>query len=294
MKNRRSKGILLVPPGGARVRTIRVSWIFVAALCVIVVAGFAGYFIPFNEFTLDVVKQNQERNLEKQNKKLRDIIHPLYRLRAILSSDLERLDRKRASLLGNLGKNDAGRRQAKARPRLVEPRPDELVARVNISDRLFRDFLLVVAERHDFMDSIPLMGPVGGAPVIGARFDMEKDPFTGTMKHHFGIDFVGTPGTPVVAAASGTVARVEDGKIWGKRIVVNHGFGYATVYAHLGSVEVFTGKKIKKGARIGTIGISGMSSGPHLHFEVWHDGEPIDPETVFFPETDSLKPLSLQ
>jgi murein DD-endopeptidase MepM/ murein hydrolase activator NlpD len=271
-----------------------VSAILVAAACVVVVAGLAGYFIPFNGFTLDVVKQNQERNLEEQNKKLRDIMRPLYRLRAMLSSELDHLERKRGDVQESFGKKVDGRRQVRTRIGRAEPGPDELVAKVNKADELFRDVLAAVTKRPGCFDSIPLIRPVEGNPSMGARFDVEKDPFTGTMKRHYGTDFIGARGTPVLAAASGTVARVEDERLWGKRIVINHGFGYSTVYAHLGTVDAFTGKKVKKGACIGTMGISGVTSGPHLHYEVWNEGTPVDPEAMFFPGIDSVPAVSLQ
>ncbi len=294
MKNRRPRGILLVPSGGAKVRTIRISRILVVAASIVIAAGFAGYFIPFNGFTVDVVKQNQEHNLEQQNKKLRDIIRPLYRLRAMLSTELESLERKRMSLQGDFGKKEDHRRRARTRTRQTEPAPDEFVARVNASDELFRGAIATAVRRPGCFDSIPLICPVEGNPVMGARFDVEKDPFTGTMKRHYGDDFIGARGAPVLATASGTVARVEDGKVWGKRIIINHAFGYSTVYAHLGTVDAFTGKKVKKGACIGTMGISGVTSGPHVHYEVWYQGSPVDPETMFFPDIDSIQTVSLQ
>jgi murein DD-endopeptidase MepM/ murein hydrolase activator NlpD len=295
MKNRRPRGVLLVPPGGARIRTIRVSRILVAASCIVVAAGLAGYFIPFNDFTIDVVKQNQERNLELQNRKLLDIMRPLDRLRVTLSTEMEHLDRKRAAIQESSGKKEDGRRQIRTRIRRAEPGADELVAKVKKTDEMFRDVLASVTKRPGCFDSIPLIRPVEGNPVVSARFDMEKDPFTGVMKRHYGTDFIGMRGAPVLATASGTVARVEDNRLWGKRIIINHGFGYSTMYAHLGTVDAFTGKKVKKGDCIGTMGISGVTSGPHVHYEIWYQGAPVDPETMFFPDIDSsVQTVSLQ
>ncbi len=290
----RKKGILLVPPGGARVRTLRIPRTLIAVIAAIIAAGFVGYFIPFNGFTLDVVKQNQERNLKDQNGKLAAMIRPLYRLRVTLSSELDRLDRKRVSILEKFGRKEGGRPRVHGKGRAHEASPGDLVAKVKVEEELFRGIVATLARRPGFLDSIPLIKPVGDKSMVSAHFSLEMDPFTGTIKHHFGTDFIGVRGTPVFATASGTVARVEDGKTWGKRIVVSHGSGYSTVYAHLGTVEVFSGKKVKKGDRIATMGLSGVTSGPHLHYEIWRRGVPLDPEEMFFPGPDSTGEVALQ
>jgi murein DD-endopeptidase MepM/ murein hydrolase activator NlpD len=294
MKVHKKKGILLVPPGGARVRTVGIPRKLIVVVIVVVALGFVGYFIPFNSFTIDVVKQNQERNLQDQNGKLVAMIRPLYRLRVTLSSELDRLDRKRLSILEKLGEKEGGRLHLHGKNRAYEASLGDLTTRVKLEEELFRGVAAAVAKHPCLLDSIPLIKPVGDKSVVSARFALELDPFTGTVKHHYGTDFIGVRGSPIVATASGTVARVDDGKTWGKRILVNHGFGYSTVYAHLGTVEVFTGKKVKRGDCIATMGISGVTSGPHLHYEVWRHGTPLDPEQMFFPDIDSVGVVALQ
>ncbi len=293
MKNRKKKVILLVPPGGSKIKTVGVPWKLLAVAFVVLAAGFAGYLIPFNSFTLDVVKQNQERNLESQNRELRGFVRPLYRMRVTLSAELERLDRKRQVILAMFGRKSGAEKRSRHKTRVSGQSPDQLVARVKLADETFKSVTAMFAARRGCFDSIPLIRLVDDHASIGARFGLETDPFTGRQKLHFGTDFIGLHGMPVVATASGTVTRVEDGKIWGKRIVISHGFGYSTVYAHLGTVDAFTGKKVSKGSSIGTIGISGVTTGPHLHYEVLRAGTPIDPEEMFYPDIDSLKQLPL-
>jgi murein DD-endopeptidase MepM/ murein hydrolase activator NlpD len=118
---------------------------------------------------------------------------------------------------------------------------------------------------------------------VGMRFGNTKDPFTDFTKMHFGIDFFLSRGAPIIATASGIVAKVEDGKMWGKRIFINHAYGFSTVYAHLGNVQVFAGKKVKKGDQIAIAGLSGLSTGVHVHYEIWHNGKAENPEDYFFP-----------
>ena len=76
--------------------------------------------------------------------------------------------------------------------------------------------------------------------------------------------------------------------MWGKRIVIDHIAGFSTVYAHLGSIMVTAHKQVKRGEQIGTIGVSGMTTEPHVHYEVWRNGEVVDPGELFFPSIDSI------
>ena len=107
---------------------------------------------------------------------------------------------------------------------------------------------------------------------------------------HTGIDYALYLGTPVLAAADGTVklaAHLQSG--YGTHVVIDHGNGLETVYAHLSHISVSLGAKVLTGQIIGQSGNSGRSTGPHLHFEVRRDGKDIDPEEVFREETEAGK-----
>jgi murein DD-endopeptidase MepM/ murein hydrolase activator NlpD len=119
--------------------------------------------------------------------------------------------------------------------------------------------------------------PVRGR--LTSRFGYRRDPFSGKRGFHTGVDIAGRQGSEVRAAREGTVsfAGVKFGR--GKSIIVVHAFGYKTVYSHLSAVRAGKGQRVKKGEIIGFIGDSGRSTGPHLHFETWHRGKPINPLT---------------
>ncbi len=95
---------------------------------------------------------------------------------------------------------------------------------------------------------------------------------------HTGVDFAGPTGTPILAAASGTVVSTGYEGAYGNQIIIDHGDGYQTTYAHLAGIGVSVGDKVSTGDRIGTRGSTGNSTGAHLHFEVTKDGKFIDPE----------------
>jgi murein DD-endopeptidase MepM/ murein hydrolase activator NlpD len=111
-----------------------------------------------------------------------------------------------------------------------------------------------------------------------------RDPFTGRMNMHYGVDFAAQRDVAVVAGADGLVIVVEENRQWGWRVRIQHKYNISTVYAHLGSVSVGKGKKVKRGERIGSIGVTGLSTGPHLHYEIWCRGQAVDAMMLIFPE----------
>lgn len=108
-----------------------------------------------------------------------------------------------------------------------------------------------------------------------------KNPVTGKKMTHRGVDFRAPLGSTIYAAGNGVVSKSEFDKRYGKVIVINHGTTYTTLYSHLDGLEVSIGEKVAAGQRIGTVGSTGVSTGPHLHFEVRRDGEPVDPSAFY-------------
>jgi murein DD-endopeptidase MepM/ murein hydrolase activator NlpD len=287
MKKNRQREILLVPPSSAKVRTLRLPLRLVVFLLLVIACGFAGYFIPFNSFTIDVVEQNRQKNLESQNKKLLASIRPMHRMLDNLNDQIEDLEAKKKVIAEKIGQNNPAKAalQKKGKSRVSDL--NKLIVRAQRTEAFFYSFSQAASQRSALFDSVPVIRPIGDSATLGALFDQQRDPFTGLVKDHFGIDFITRAGTPVMAPASGTVTRVEDGRIWGKRITITHAFGFSTVFAHCGTLEVFTGKKVKKGDCIARVGVSGVSSGPHLHYEIWYKGRPINPQDLFFPQVDT-------
>ncbi|MEQ8857371.1 MAG: peptidoglycan DD-metalloendopeptidase family protein [Pseudomonadales bacterium] len=123
---------------------------------------------------------------------------------------------------------------------------------------------------------------VAGRPVtwgwMSSAFGKRVDPFSGQMAWHAGVDFAGREGSDVVAVASGVVTYAGKRHGYGLMVEINHGDGYVTRYGHHDSVAVATGEIVKKGQAIGTMGTSGRSTGPHVHFEVLKNGKHVDPK----------------
>jgi len=129
-------------------------------------------------------------------------------------------------------------------------------------------------------------------PILGARvssgFGMRFHPILGFMKMHTGIDFAAPVGTPIQAAGDGVV---QDAKWWGgygRWVRITHSKDWDTGYGHLSAIAVHPGQFVHQGDIIGYVGTTGRSTGPHLHFEVWHDHVPIDPKSAKVPESGTL------
>lgn len=111
---------------------------------------------------------------------------------------------------------------------------------------------------------------------ISARFGDAG--FRWSTGYHTGLDFVGALGSPIYAAADGTVVSAKPEGAYGNMVKIKHADGSRTLYAHLTSFSVKKGDTVERGQRIGSLGSTGNSSGPHLHFEVNRDGKPVNPE----------------
>jgi len=139
----------------------------------------------------------------------------------------------------------------------------------------------LIAERAKAAGGAPgtLIRPVPGA--ISSPFGPRMHPIYGYVRMHNGVDMNGAMGQPIVAAADGTIilAGVKGG--YGNSIMIDHGGGMVTLYGHQSKLAVSVGQRVKAGQVIGYVGSTGVSTGPHLHFEVRIDGNPVDPVKYF-------------
>jgi murein DD-endopeptidase MepM/ murein hydrolase activator NlpD len=113
---------------------------------------------------------------------------------------------------------------------------------------------------------------------VTSKFGMRKDPISGALNFHTGIDLRGNTGAAVMAAMEGTVAVVGESWLYGKHIIISHSNGYKTLYGHLNSFSVNQGEKVARGKKIGEVGNTGYSTGPHLHFSIYDkNGKLVNP-----------------
>ena len=136
---------------------------------------------------------------------------------------------------------------------------------------------------------LPIGIPAPGRDIT-SKFGNRKDPFLGRLAFHGGIDFRTPTGTPIYSSGSGVVTHAGRNGGYGKMVEIDHGNGITTRYAHLSHVEVREGDTVGMGARIGKSGSTGRSTGPHLHYEIRHNGDAIDPMR-YLKTAQKLQPL---
>jgi len=148
----------------------------------------------------------------------------------------------------------------------------------------FDEVINLAKEKEKMLASIPAIQPVSNVELtrIASGFGFRIDPIYKTKKMHTGLDFTADTGTPVYATGNGTVVEIEQ-KRWGygQSVVIDHGFGYRTRYAHLSEFKCKKGDKVVRGQVIGLVGSTGKSTAPHLHYEVEKNGQKINPIHFF-------------
>jgi murein DD-endopeptidase MepM/ murein hydrolase activator NlpD len=140
--------------------------------------------------------------------------------------------------------------------------------------------LFLPGARMNPTDLNRILGSLFISPVQGrysSFFGMRPDPFTGIRSFHGGLDIVNVPGTSILAAMAGRVANVGFNYTFGYYVIIQHSGGYQTMYGHLIRYVVSRGQKVDQGQKIGELGTTGYSTGPHLHFAVYVNGQPVDP-----------------
>ena len=164
-------------------------------------------------------------------------------------------------------------------------RLDRLTKKAYIQSKSFDDVAAMAGQAGSMALCIPAIIPVRPDARkfrFTSAFGYRRDPFSQQSRFHAGDDFSCDTGTPVHATADGVVEQVRNEfSGYGLSVLVNHGFGYQTRYAHLSRIDVTDGQPVRRGAQLGLSGNTGRSTGPHVHYEVIYRGKPVDPGDYF-------------
>ena len=147
------------------------------------------------------------------------------------------------------------------------------------------DELLLLSKKQDqFLACLPAIQPVDNRDLkrMASGYGFRIHPIYRVARMHTGLDFTADIGTEIYATGDGVVKAPNGGSGYGLHIVVDHGFGYQTLYAHMSRMAVRPGEKVKRGQIIGYVGNTGVSSGPHLHYEVIKNGQKVNPAYYFY------------
>lgn len=162
---------------------------------------------------------------------------------------------------------------------------DSLKSRIAAQKKSYDEVDELVKNKEELLAHTPAIQPVSNKDLnrIASGFGYRIDPVYNTTKFHAGLDFSAPQGTPIYATADGTVTTAGNtGNGYGNHVIINHGYGYETLFGHMVRVKAHAGETVKRGEVIGWVGSTGKSTGPHCHYEVHKNGEKIDPIYFFY------------
>ncbi|MCG8374651.1 MAG: M23 family metallopeptidase [Balneolales bacterium] len=162
---------------------------------------------------------------------------------------------------------------------------DNLERQIGIQSLSFEELKNQYNNNSEAMRHIPAIKPTSGIMLSG--FGMRYHPILGYNRPHNGLDFRADIGAPVYATADGVIKTASRQGTLGRIVLIDHGYGYETLYAHLSAYEdgIRAGTEVKRGQQIGKAGDSGLSEGPHLHYEIRFNGRYVDPKFYLFADT---------
>lgn len=294
--------IIVVDKRLSRARTLTLSprmfMVAVAGLATAVLFSVIGLFVVTFRvaasveipYVRDLASSLMRGEIERNEQFMRDNVSAMARRLGEMQAQLMRLDAlgERVAKLAGIRPEEFNFRDLPGRGGVesADARPLSLSELSGQVERVAKG----VESRADYLDVVeselmsaqvrtallPQNTPVT-AGFVGSGFGSRLDPFSGQMAMHAGLDFAAPVGTPILAAAGGVVSAAEFNPAFGNMVMIDHGNGLQTLYAHASKLEVRDGEIVRKGQQIARVGSTGRSTGSHLHFEVHVNGTPQNP-----------------
>lgn len=276
-------------------KSFKLNYLFIGTVSAFMLLALTTVYFATEAYELEYENENLKRELTQVDTEMTELegswsqifglSHNLY--------SLTRTQRSRATegktetaLVALRAKSNINKQEGESFAELLNksPRSDysvidrfrEMNDRSKELERKLRGLSSVVSQREELLASIPSISPVEGW--ISSSFGQRISPFDGRRVMHQGIDIGAPRGTRVHSTADGTVVFAGDSGNFGRTVVIDHGFGLMTRYAHNSRVLVKKGERVGRGEAISVVGNTGRSTGPHLHYEVIIEGRPVDPK----------------
>lgn len=278
-----------------RVKLLRVFGFLAAAL---VTAGIISYL------AFRFVGSPAEKLLRAENANLRDRYQVLNDKVRNLQEQMAELERRDNQVYRTIFEADplpdslrASRQELQAElAKLAKIEEDELSysihaalanlgQRIKVQDKSYNELAGLIRNKERILAATPAIQPVSNKDLsrIASGFGLRIDPIYKTVKMHAGLDFTAPQGTPIYATADGAVRTAGySNSGYGNHVIINHGYGYETLYGHMVRIKARGGQRVKRGEIIGYVGSTGKSTGPHCHYEVRKNGQKLDPVYYFY------------
>ena len=278
-----------------RVKVLRVFGFVAASL---VTASLIAYF------AFRFVGSPREKMLELQNQEMREDYYELVEKAKVLDEQMKELETRDNDIYRAIFEAtpipDSARAKkieteleiakiekisSKKLVSSVDATLDNLVERISSQQQSYEEVNQLVKDKERLLAHTPAIQPVSNKNLkrIASGFGYRIDPIYKTPRLHPGLDFTAPQGTPIYATANGKVevaGNLGDG--YGRHVIINHGYGYKTLYGHMVRIKARAGQLVRRGEVIGWVGSTGKSTGPHCHYEVIKNGSPIDPIYFFY------------
>lgn len=263
-----------------------------ASLVLVLAILLAIFVAPFFASPREKAMAKQNRDMEKQLKIVsREVDEIEKELEALRERDLkvyraiyEADPPKPIDYRGEDYEELLGMNQGKLVVRLRQ-KLDKLKVMSEQQEKSYQMITGLVRSREEMVNSVPAIQPILNEDLtrMASGFGYRIDPFTHASSFHPGMDFTADYGTEIFATGDGVVKRsLNDAWGYGIHIIIDHGFGYTTLYGHLSRMLVRPGQKVKRGQIIGRVGSTGYSTGPHLHYEVRKNDQPLNPAFFYY------------
>ncbi len=279
--------MLIIPEGSHQVRrfTVQRRWLSIAASFVVMLCV-GGGLVLFDYLRTNVDRQELDRLRTENRSQQQEIgrlcanIEDLRKEMVVLAQNdakvrvLAQLSGPRPDALNGIGgppEDDASTEFSELQRQIDQIR--EAIELRRESQEEVQGFL---NDQRSLLAAKPKGWPVKGW--LTSSFGMRNSPFSGKLKMHEGLDIASRTGTPVYATADGIVSRAETAAGYGKMVVIDHGYGFKTLYGHNSKLFVKVGQRVKRGDKIAAVGNTGTSTGSHVHYEVRLNGVPLNPK----------------
>ena len=253
----------------------------VSACCLLLLLGLAGFALraSFDQHEFDRLRA-EARLHQQEMGQLAARLEALRKELVVMAQNdakvrvMAKLAKPKADGLGGVGGPAVGEEPADSLATL-QRQIDDLRREVDLQRVSQEELQGFLNDQRSLLGARPAGWPVKGW--ITSSFGVRRDPFDGRRRMHEGLDIATRTGTPVLATAAGIVREVGSDPGYGKLVVVDHGYGYTTLYAHNSQIKVKVGQRLKRGDLVALAGNTGRSSGPHVHYEVRFNGVPVNP-----------------
>ena len=279
--------ILVIPEGSHQVRRfgMRLSVLKrIAAAAVVLALGLAGLI---TDYVLTNLDQNELERLQVENLSQREELHRLVvkledlrqEIVVLAQNDakvrvMAKLSAPKSDSMVGVG-GPATQEDVNREFSVIQQRIDEVRRQIDLRRESQEEIQGILNDQRSLLAAKP-----GGWPVKGwltSSFGMRRDPFNGRRKMHEGLDIAARTGTSVTATADGIVSSVKTEPGYGKVVILDHGYGYRTIYGHNSRYYVKVGQRVRRGERIAAVGNTGRSTGSHVHYEIRLNGVPVNP-----------------